>query len=126
MDTPPLFDTLQATAIGQAFGEWKQLEGAGHVIAQFYRKAAGFYHRYKRRGVGVSQRLIEELVRDDIRRNEARGVIWEGYTLNSHFTAHIVRHMLAEHPEWRSMFELREIGKPRVKRRIIIEERKAA
>ena len=125
-EQPTLFNDVQATAIAQAFQEWKALEGAGHVIALFYRKAAGFYGRFKARGIGVSQRLLEELVRDDIRRNAARGVDWEGYTLNSHFTAHIVRHMLAEHPEWRQMFELREIGKSRLKRRIIIEERKAA
>ena len=122
MNTPDLFDTAGATRIGQEFQEWKQLEGAGHVIALFYRKAAGFYQRWKARGVGVSQRLIEELTRDEIRRNERRGVSWDGYTLNSHFTAHIVRHMLAEHPEWRPMFELREIGKDRRKRRIVVEE----
>lgn len=119
---PQLFDTVQATAIAQEFQAWKQLAGAGEVIALFYRKAAGFYKRWQARGVGVSQRLIEELTRDEIRRNEARGVIWEGYTLNSHFTAHIVRHMLAEHPEWKPMFELRELGRKRLKRKVTVEE----
>jgi len=122
-----LFDTAGATAIGQEFHAWKRMEGAGKVISLFYVKAAGFYRRYQSRRVGVSQRLIEELVRDDIRRNESKGVTWEGYTLNSHFTAHIVRHMLEEHPEWRPMFELREIGKKRTKRKVlVIEERQVA
>lgn len=120
--TPTLFDDVQTTHIAQEFMAWKQLEGAGKVMWLFYRKAARFFRRFQRTGVGVSQRLIEELVRDDIRRRAARGVQWEGYTLNSHFTAHIVRHMAQRRPEWSAMFELREIGKPRVKRRIIIEE----
>ena len=125
-DQPNLFDTAAATKTAQEFLAWKQLEGAGKVISLFYKKAAGFYRRYRTLGVGVSQRLIEELTRDEIRRHEARGVSWSGYTLNSHFTAHIVRHMLAEHPEWQPMFELREIGKQRAKRRVIIEETIAA
>ena len=121
-----LFDTVTATRIAQEFAEWKQLDGAGKVISLFYKKAAGFYRRFKALHIGVSQRLIEELTRDEIRRNEARGVSWNGYTLNSHFTAHIVRHMLAEHPEWSAMFELREIGKKRARRKITIEETIAA
>ena len=111
---------LFAPNITQQFAAWKQLPGAGKVISLFYRKAAGFYHRWQARRVGVSQRLIEELTRDEIRRNEARGVHWEGYTLNSHFTAHIVRHMIAEHPEWAQMFELRELGARRTKRKVIV------
>lgn len=113
---------LFAPNIQQQFEAWKQLPGAGKVISLFYVKAAGFYHRFLVRGVGVSQRLLEELTRDEIRRNEARGVTWEGYTLNSHFTAHIVRHMLQEHPEWQPMFELRELGRERRQRRVIVIE----
>lgn len=64
--------------------------------------------------------MIEELTRDEIRRNELRGITWQGYTLNSHFTAHIVRHMLAEHPEWRPMFELRELGTKRNQRKVLV------
>lgn len=115
-----LFDTASATRTAQEFAEWKQLDGAGKVISLFYKKAAGFYRRYQALGVGVSQRLLEELTRDEIRRHEAKGVNWEGYTLNSHFTAHIVRHMLEEHPEWKPMFELREIGARRNKRKVIV------
>ena len=112
-------DFLQP-AIVQQFEEWKKLPGAGKVISLFYRKAAGFYHRFQARGVGVSQRLLEELTRDEIRRNEQRGVSWEGYTLNSHFTAHIVRHMLEEHPEWQPMFELRSLNVKRLERKVLV------
>ncbi len=87
------------------------------MLAAFYRKAANFYRRFTTSRVGVSQRLIEELTRDEIRRNELRGVTWEGYALNSHFTAHIVRHMLNEHPEWKPMFELRALNATRQKHR---------
>jgi hypothetical protein len=120
MSATALQTDLFTPAIVQQFETWKQQPGAGKVISLFYRKAAGFYHRYQARGVGVSQRLIEELTRDEIRRNEQRGVSWDGYTLNSHFTAHIVRHMLNEHPEWKPMFELRELGKQRSQRKVIV------
>ncbi len=103
--------------IAQQFATWKASPGAGHVLAAFYRKAANFYRRFTTSRVGVSQRLIEELTRDEIRRNELRGVTWEGYALNSHFTAHIVRHMLNEHPEWKPMFELRALNATRQKHR---------
>ena len=106
--------------IAQQFQLWKATPGAGYVIAAFYRKAANFFRRFKSSGIGVSQRLIEELTRDEIRRNELRGVTWEGYALNSHFTAHIVRHMLAEHPEWQPMFELRALGATRYQRKVIV------
>ena len=101
---------LFAPTIAQQFEAWKQQPGAGHVIAAFYRKTANFFRRFNATRVGVSQRLIEELTRDEIRRNALRGITWQGYTLNSHFTAHIVRHMINEHPEWKPMFELRELG----------------
>lgn len=92
------------------------------MMAAFYRKAANFFRRFTTSKIGVSQRLIEELTRDEIRRNELKGVTWEGYALNSHFTAHIVRHMLAEHPEWKPMFELRELNAKRTKRKVVVIE----
>ena len=106
--------------IAQQFEAWKQTPGAGHVLAAFYRKAAGFFSRFKCSGVGCSQRLIEELTRDEIRRNELRGITWQGYSLNSHFTAHIVRHMLREHPEWHPMFELRALNAARYERKVLV------
>ena len=109
--------------IGQRFLEWKQLPGAGKVIAEFYRRAARYHRRFLRWGVGVSQRYIEEQVRDAIKLGQLRGVAEHGYTLNSHFTKPILEHMLAHHPEWRAMFEVRDGVKPRYQETVIVKKR---
>lgn len=94
--------------IQQRFAVWKQLPGAGRIMERAYRMTAGFFKRFQRRKIGVSQRLIEELLRDSMRIGRLKGVNEAGYELNSHFTKPILLHMLQEHPEWRPMFELRE------------------
>ena len=94
------------------------------MLAEFYRRAARYYRLYQATGVGVSQRLIEELVRRSIRLGQVRGVSEQGYTLNSHFTKPILQHMLAEHPEWSPMFEVRNDVKPRYEETVIVKRRK--
>ncbi len=86
-------------------------------MARLYRETAGFYGRFRATGRGVSQRYLWEKLRDrvgGIRRELARRQIQlepeRGFMLNDHFTAHAVRHMIGEHPEWAVMFELRELG----------------
>jgi len=97
--------------IEQRFLEWQRTPGAGKVVAEFYRRAARYYRRFQAHGIGVSQRLLEEQVRDYIKQGELRGVAEAGFTLNSHLTAPLARQMVAEHPEWRPMFELRSGSK---------------
>lgn len=94
--------------IAQRFAEWRQLPGAGLVMREYYRRAARGWRMFQKFRVGFSQRYIEEQVRHAIKLGELRGVAENGYALNSHFTKPILEHMLAEHPEWRPMFELRE------------------
>lgn len=101
--------TLFGDTIRERFLRWKATRSGGRCMAQMYRIASGYFKRFQRRGIGVSQRLIEELTRDAIRCRELRGQAENGFSLNSHFTAQIVRHMIEEHPEWRPMFELRKV-----------------
>ena len=113
--------------IAQRFECWKATPGGGQVMARLYRITACYYGRYRRTGRGVSQRYLWETLRDRIYgiRNELRrrGIkldMERGFILNDHFTAHAVRHMISEHPEWAPMFELREIGIRRNTRKVLV------
>lgn len=126
-----LQDELFGETIAQRFAKWKETPGGGQVLCRAYRITAGYYRRFKLTGRGVSQRLIWETLRDRIdgiqRELRARKIKLErerGFYLNDHFTAHMVRHMIKEHPEWEGMFELREIGKQRSERKVIVVETK--
>lgn len=123
---------LFAPSIAQRFEAWKATPGGGQILRRMYEIAAGYYADFSRYGTKVSQRLVWEQIRHRINLIEARlrksGKRLEkerGYCLNDHFTAHAVRHLVANHPEWAAMFELREIGKPRNKRKVIIIEEAA-
>jgi hypothetical protein len=109
--------------IAQRFAAWKLTPGAGLILREFYRLAARYYRRYQIFGLGVSQRLIEEKVRDAIRLGEVRGVKENGYALNSHFTKPILEHMLHEHPEWAPMFEVRSGFRRRVEETIVVRRK---
>jgi hypothetical protein len=111
MTTTAQLPLLPATRTASDYAEfvaWKELPGAGEIMAMYYRHAGYFYRRYCESGVTVSVRLIEETIRDAIRQGRARGVDLDGYALNSHLTKPILLHMLDEHPEWQPMFKLRE------------------
>jgi hypothetical protein len=75
----------------------------------------------------VSVRLIWEMLRDNITfiraRMKAKGIMLEkldGFALNDHFHAHVARHIMGHRPEWQGMFELRELGAARNKRKVTI------
>lgn len=94
-------------SIEARFEVWKVKPGAGKVMAMFYQWGAFYFKRWQERKVTVGIRLIEEQVRDMMRQGRADGVKENGYSLNSHFSRCIERHMVAEHPEWKVMFEER-------------------
>ena len=106
--------------IAQRFAIWKETPGGGQILRRMYEIASGYYKDFQRYGTKVSQRLIWEQIRHRINLIEARlrksGKKLDaerGFCLNNDFTAHAVRHMIANYPEWRGMFELREIERPR-------------
>lgn len=120
-------DELFDQTIAQRFAVWKTTPGGRQILRRMYEITAGYFADYQRYGTRVSQRLIWERIRHRIgliearlRRAGRRLDKERGYTLNDHFTAHAVRHMVENHPEWRGMFELREIGKPRNQRRVLV------
>ena len=120
--TLALFDTTGATAIGQAFQAWKVTPGAAQILRWAYKLTARRYRMWQRTRLTFGVGLLEEMLRDRIRAGLLGGADWEGFALNSHFTAHIVRHMIAEHAEWSVLFGIREIGKKRTKRKVIVIE----
>jgi hypothetical protein len=106
--------------IAQRFEAWKATPGGGQVMARLYRITACYYGRFRRTGRGVSQRFLWESLRDrvdgirkELARREIRLERERGFWLNDHFTAYAVRHMIAAHPEWTDMFELRELNVPK-------------
>jgi len=122
-------DDLFQPSIAQRFAVWKDTPGGGQVLCRLYRITAGYYVRFQHTGRKVSQRLIWELLRDRIdgirHQLTKRGIRMErerGFLLNDHFTAHAVRHMIEHHPDWRRMFELRELNEQRRTRRVVVIE----
>ena len=113
--------------IAQRFEAWKDTPGGGQIMARLYRITASYYGRWKATRRGVSQRLLWETLRDRIdgirRELKKRGIKLDcekGFLLNDHFTAYAVRHMIAEHPEWSVLFELRELNTKRHQRKVIV------
>ena len=113
--------------IAQRFEAWKDTPGGGQIMARLYRITASYYGRWKATRRGVSQRLLWETLRDRIdgirRELKKRGIKMDcekGFLLNDHFTAYAVRHMVANHPEWSVLFELRELNVKRNKRKVIV------
>lgn len=98
----------------QKFEKWKVTPGARHVLRKAYAIAAHYAARYRRTHRRVSMKLIWELLRDHIKYVTVRAKPetleqFEGYTLNNTFTAYVARHILEHKPEWKGMFELRDL-----------------
>lgn len=111
------------------FEKWKATPGGRFILEQAYRLAAGQAARFKRKGHQGSIALIWEQLRDRcgwIRVcAQRKGVSldkWGGYRLNNNLRAYIARHVMERRPEWAGLFELREVGKVRMKRRVIVIE----
>lgn len=108
-------ERLKLSTVEQ-FECWKTLDGANYVLRRVM-KWAGYYVRdWQRHKAKVSCSLIWEQVRREIKlgrlRAKNRGIKlakWRGYALNNNFHGPLARWILSERPEWKGMFELREI-----------------
>jgi len=127
-----LFPSDATTA--QKFDAWRQSPGGKRVLQITYAITAPYARRFVQSGRQVSIKLIWEIVRYNLthirvqlaKRGEAFEKL-EGFALNNIFTAHVARHLMNHRAEWNGLFELRELNKPRVHRKVlVIEERKAA
>lgn len=126
---PPLQPDLFAPTLQQQFETWADSAGGRHILNLLYRRAAGYAGRFKRTGRQVSIRLLWEQVRDHVShygpklKSKLPAKI-DGYRMNDHLHSFAARHILDHRPEWAGLFELREVGKARKKRRVlVIEER---
>ena len=123
----PLFDTSGATATGQEYAAWKALPGAGQLLRIGHAIFANYVRLCRGRRRKISAKLVWEILRFHhawiVKRREALGVpVAEGFRLNNNFTAYFARDLVRHRPEWESFIELREIGKPRRKRKVLVIE----
>ncbi len=113
-------DLYQKTP-AQQWEHWRQTPGGRHVLQIAYAITARYGNRFERTGRRVSIRLIWESLRDAIpfirNRMTAKGIMLEkldGFALNDHLHAYVARHIMDHKPEWKGLFETRELG---IKRR---------
>lgn len=111
----------------QEFDAWKDLAGSRQVLRRAYAIAAVYGARYVRTKQRASVGLIWELLRDHLdevrlrcRRAGVDLARWKGYTLNNNHRAYLARHIEAHRPQWTGMFETREVGKVRGKRKVLV------
>lgn len=97
----------------EQFTLWVKREGGNWCLQKLYALASGRFAHFLANGKRCGIRLLWELVRWDHliplmdQHPELRKRTF-GYALNNNFHAHVVRHMIAHHPEWAPMFETRE------------------
>ena len=111
----------------QQFDQWKELPGSRQVLRRAHSIASIYAARFLKSGQRASMRLIWELLRyriAEVRREcRRRGVDvakFEGYRLNNDFHAYVARHIMERHPDWKGLFETREVGKVRGTRKVIV------
>lgn len=125
--------SLFPLALAEQFAAWKETPGGRFILQQAYRLAAGQAEKFVRHGQRGSIRLVWEQLRYRLawiracaRRKQVSLEKWGGYQLNDHFHAYVARHIVEHRPEWAGMFELREVGKVRKKRTVLVIEEKIA
>ena len=113
--------------IVQQFEVWADSMGGRQVLRIAYAITARYARRFEHNGRRVSMKLIWEELRDNVvfirARMKAKGIMLDkldGFALNNNFHAHVARHILAHRKEWKGLFELREIGKARKKRKVTV------
>jgi hypothetical protein len=109
-------DLYQQTP-AQQWDHWHQTPGGRQVLRIAYAITARYGQRFIRTGRRVSIRLIWEEMRDSIvfirARMISKGIMLEkldGFALNDHLHAYVARHIMEHKPEWKGLFELRELG----------------
>ena len=119
-------DLLKLTPV-QQFELWRETPGGKHVLKHAYRLTAGYANRYLRTKQRVSVQLVWELLRDRVKwiraglkRRKIKLDKFDGFTLNNSFTAYVARHIIDHRPEWKGLFELREVGVVRQKRKVVV------
>lgn len=126
-------DDLFQPSIAQQFAAWKATAGGRRVLQIAYALAARYARRYERSQRRVSMKLLWEILRDNVRHVRERQTVAgrepeRTFALNNNFHALVARHILEHRPEWKGLFELRELGAMRKSRKVIVieERRKAA
>lgn len=116
VSTPP----PPALTLAEEAEEWMHTPGGRHIMRDLYAIASGYVPRWRRSGIPISVKLVFEIERQRIKEVTARAVrICKargieiprkyGYTLNNSHTAYIARHMMDRRPDWRGLFETREV-----------------
>jgi hypothetical protein len=116
-----------APEIVQQFEGWADSPGGRQVLRIAYAITARYARRFEHNGRRVSMKLVWEELRDNVvfirARMKAKGIMLEklnGFALNNNFHAHVARHILRHRTKWKGLFELREIGAARKKRKVTV------
>lgn len=127
-------EDLFRPTLAKQFEAWKGTPGGRFILQQAYRIAAGQAEKFRRAQHHGSISLLWEQLRYRFGFVQAMATKkrvsldkWDGYKLNNNFRAYVARHIMEHRPEWRGLFAVREVGKVRKARKVIvIEERRAA
>lgn len=121
-------DSFKLTKTYQRFETWAHTEGGRMVMRDLYEIAASYYRDFTIQGVTVSMFLVIGLERHKIKQGRAHAQAGDailkksyGYTLNNSYAPYVARHMLEAKPEWKGMFELRELGAKK-RRSVFVKE----
>lgn len=126
MDSAIQTDFLKP-AIVQEFEKWADSPGGRQVLRIAYAITARYAARFSRTGRRVSMKLVWEQLRDNVAfiraRMRAKKIMLDrirGFALNNNFHAHVARHILEHKPKWKGLFELRDLGAGRKKRKVTV------
>ena len=102
----------------QEFDHWHDSKGGRFLLRELFRISASYGNRYIKTGQRVSVKMIWEMVRDRMKilkhRAKTKGIIikkLDGYTMNNNLHSHVARFIVERRPEWKGMFEMRELNK---------------
>jgi hypothetical protein len=127
------FDRLCHDALphAQDFAAWRDTPGGRAILERCFRRSAYYAARWRRHKIPVSIKLIWEQVRDELRAarlwqksRQWRGIILDtrnGYALPNDLHPYVARFIVERRPDWKGMFETRELGQRRPSKRITVE-----
>lgn len=104
------------SALSHLADEWMHSPGGRHIMRDLYALAAGYVPRWRRTGIPIAVSLLWEIERQRIKevtaRCQRRGITLKkdyGYTLNNDRRPYVSRHMMDRRPDWKGLFETREL-----------------